>query len=274
MPVLRLRPLARRERVLALPRLKRRGFRHNAVAIGGAQGGPVGFSIGEERAGGDGRYWTPAKSASGAKSASEATQRSAWPRTSCGGASGSVSATTRMPAALPARTPAASRRSPYSSSTVQTMSTFPERTGVRPCPMTAPNRYSPPRRNVGRPIRAPANALPRTARRARHSGPFASRARESDATSEATARGGTPRRAQVPGRVLAAAVRPKRLDLLGTGANGTLGRFRRGIGRGERAVGADNLWSHPQGRAQLHLERAGGSIPERRHRNDGCTANR
>ena len=56
---------------------------------------------------------------------------------------------------------------------------------------------------------------------------------------------GEPRRAQVPGRVLAAAVRPKRLDLLGTGANGTLGRFWRGTGQGGRDVGADNVWSHP-----------------------------
>ena len=55
------------------------------------------------------------------------------------------------------------------------------------------------------------------------------------------------RRAQVPGRVLAAAVRPKRLDLLGTGTNGTLGRFWRGTGQGGRDVGADNVWSYPSG---------------------------
>ena len=69
----------------------------------------------------------------------------------------------------------------------------------------------------------PSGPPPRTARRARHSGPFASHARESEATPEATARGGAPRRAQVPGRVLAAAVRPKRLDLLGTGAKRDVG---------------------------------------------------
>ena len=54
-----------------------------------------------------------------------------------------------------------------------------------------------------------------------------------------------PRRAQVPGRVLAAAVRPKRLDLLGTGANGHEGRFWRGTRQGGRAAGADNVWSRP-----------------------------
>ena len=65
---------------------------------------------------------------------------------------------------------------------------------------------------------------------------------------------GAPRRAQVPGRVLAAAVRPKRLDLLGTGANGTLGRFWRGTGQGGRDVGADNVWSHPSAAGRSVVE--------------------
>lgn len=53
------------------------------------------------------------------------------------------------------------------------------------------------------------------------------------------------RRAQVPGRVLAASVRPKRLDLLETGVIGTQGRFRRGTKRERAHHGSDSVWSRP-----------------------------